>query len=159
MAAVPALLSAYADKALFYLANLNTLEKMMYLWGFVLGGILLAVQASQIGEKTQFEWTKLNARTKYVSLQQQRPRQNANAPPPRPYWFTTYLTIFGLLLTGSHDIWTAKMETWPFLFGREQQIMNGLWLGVVGLDIVMVFYATLTFLTRTMVPAPKQKAQ
>ncbi|KAH7374630.1 hypothetical protein B0T11DRAFT_292438 [Plectosphaerella cucumerina] len=140
MAAVPALLSAYADKALFYLANLNTLEKMMYLWGFVLGGILLAVQASQIGEKTQFEWTKLNARTK-------------------PYWFTTYLTIFGLLLTGSHDIWTAKMETWPFLFGREQQIMNGLWLGVVGLDIVMVFYATLTFLTRTMVPAPKQKAQ
>ncbi|KAH6693908.1 hypothetical protein F5X68DRAFT_187668 [Plectosphaerella plurivora] len=140
MAAVPALLSAYADQALFYLKNLNVLEKMMYLWGFVIGGILLAVQASQIGEKTQFEWTKLNARTK-------------------PYWFTAYLTIFGLLLTGSHEIWTDTMESWPFLFGREQQIMDGIWLGVVGLDIIMVFFATLTFLTRSMSPAPKQKAQ
>lgn len=53
------------------------------------------------------------------------------------------------------------METWTFLHGREQQLMNGLWLGVIGLDMALVFFATLTFLTRTISPAaaPKPKAQ
>lgn len=63
MVALVALVSGYADHALYYLDHLNKFEQLMYLWGFVLGGILLAVQASQIGEATQFEWTKLNKRT------------------------------------------------------------------------------------------------
>lgn len=42
-----------------FVANLDSFQRMMALWAFCIGGILLAMQISQTGEPNGMRWTKL----------------------------------------------------------------------------------------------------
>lgn len=88
-----------------------------------------------------------------------------SSPPPadflprRPYWFLLYITETLLFTTGAYPVILNKMSGFVLFFGHEQQILNGLWLGLVGIEILMVLGATGIFVARSFQSAPKQKAQ
>lgn len=51
--------SELVDDLLHWVHDLDPLHRMFCLWAFCLGGILIACQASQLGEEDRAEWTKL----------------------------------------------------------------------------------------------------
>ncbi len=51
------------------------------------------------------------------------------------------------------------MDGLILVFGREQQILNGLWLGLVGMEILVLASAVFVFVSRSVRGSPKQKAQ
>lgn len=63
---VVALLTDAANRAIDIANTLEPLQRMGFLWTWCLGGILFAVQMSQIGEPTQ--WTKLTREQTCVLL-------------------------------------------------------------------------------------------
>lgn len=128
------------SRLLDFLVNADQFHRLMTLWAWCLGGILMAMQASQLGEERPIPWLKLNDRSK-------------------PYWFLLYITETLLFTTGAYPVILNKMSGFVLFFGHEQQILNGLWLGLVGIEILMVLGATGIFVARSFQSAPKQKAQ
>ncbi|KAL2759994.1 hypothetical protein ACRALDRAFT_2024078 [Sodiomyces alcalophilus JCM 7366] len=113
---------------------------MFSLWIFCLGGILVACQVSQVGEPNGLQWTKLT-------------------PERAPFWYSLYVLEALLFITGAYPVFRQKMHN-VFLFGgHEEKILNGLWVGLLGLEFLMVISATLLTISRRLRSAPKQKTQ
>ncbi|EGY16120.1 uncharacterized protein VDAG_07284 [Verticillium dahliae VdLs.17] len=121
---VVALLTDAANRAIDIANTLEPLQRMGFLWTWCLGGILFAVQMSQIGEPTQ--WTKLTHR--------------------RPYWLTFYGFQFVMLTFGAFPVFRDRLD--GLCFGYEENVLNGILIGFIALEAALVFYATLHFLTR-----------
>ncbi|CRK19057.1 hypothetical protein HYQ45_002013 [Verticillium longisporum] len=122
---VVALLTDAANRAIDIANTLEPLQRMGFLWTWCLGGILFAVQMSQIGETTQ--WTKLT-------------REQT------PYWLTFYGFQFVMLTFGAFPVFRDRLD--GLCFGYEENVLNGILIGIITLEAALVFYATLHFLTR-----------
>lgn len=74
----------------------------------------------------------------------------------RPYWYTFYVFEAFLLMQISHGVLMFNLE--GLLGGCEEDILNGLWIGLLGLEALMVTGVALRGLVRAIAPKPKQKA-
>lgn len=64
-----------------------------------------------------------------------------------------------MFVTGAYPVLHQKMHN-VFLFGgQEQKILNGLWLALLGLELVLVIGATFLTVSRRLRARPKQKTQ
>ncbi|ROT42603.1 hypothetical protein SODALDRAFT_319240 [Sodiomyces alkalinus F11] len=130
----------FVDSLLQRVIHMEPLHRMFALWIFCLGGILMAVQASQAGEPNGFQWTRLT-------------------PERAPFWFSLYVLEALLFVTGAYPVFKQKMSNFFLFGGHEEKILNGLWVGLLGLEFLMVVSATFLTISRRLKGAPKQKTQ
>ncbi|PKS10919.1 hypothetical protein jhhlp_002677 [Lomentospora prolificans] len=111
-------------------------QRMMLLWAFVVGGIVLAVQASQWNEKQPIRWTRVT-------------------PSSKPYWYILYVSEPFLFVTAAYPILLKNME--GYAFGYEEKILNSLWIGLLGLETLMVLGVAVQSIMKRFQSAPKVK--
>lgn len=75
----------------------------------------------------------------------------------RPFWYTFYVFQTVLFITGAYPMLLQKMD--GLLGGFEQVTLNGIWILLVGIEVLMVVGVAFTTVIRTLRTAPKQKAQ
>ncbi|KAM0269846.1 hypothetical protein ACHAQH_009631 [Verticillium albo-atrum] len=131
---VVALFTNAANRAIEFASTLEPFQRMCFLWTWCLGGILFAVQMSQIGEGTQ--WTKLT-------------------PEQTPYWLTFYGFQFMMLTIGAYPVFRDRLD--GLCFGYEDNVLNAILIGFITLEAALVFYASFHFLTRGSRVAAKPK--
>ncbi|KAM0323852.1 hypothetical protein ACHAQA_008430 [Verticillium albo-atrum] len=123
-----------ANSAIDFARFLTPIQRMCFLWGWCLGGILFAVQMSQIGEGTQ--WTKMT-------------------PEQSPYWITFYGFQLVMLTAGAYPVFRDRID--GLCFGAEDTVLNTIWISLLVLEASLIFYATFHFLTRGSRAAAKPK--
>ena len=83
-------------------------------------------------------------------------RNRAN-PRHRPYWYTFYVLEAFLLMQISYRHLLDGMS--GTIFGYEEQLLNSIWMGLLGLEFAMVAGVLVMTLVRAIRPAAKQKTQ
>ncbi|TQN69224.1 hypothetical protein CSHISOI_06282 [Colletotrichum shisoi] len=130
---------ALLETLLDYNNHVTLFQRMMFLLSFCLSGIILAVQASQVGEPDhiRIRWTRLTDQS-------------------RPYWYTFYVTQVFLFFSGAYPMLYDKM-TMYIGSGYEAQILNVIWVGLLSVEALMVAGVAGIAITRKFKGAPKQK--
>lgn len=77
--------------------------------------------------------------------------------PHRPYWYTFYVLEAFLLVQISYRVLMVNLR--GVLGGHEETLLNGLWIGLLGLECLMVAGVALRGLVRAVRPGSKVKAQ
>ncbi|KAL0933989.1 uncharacterized protein CTRU02_210788 [Colletotrichum truncatum] len=113
--------------------------RMMFLWSFVLFGIVIAVQLSQYGEPdhTRIQWVRFTDES-------------------RPYWLTFYVLEVFLFFTGAYPMLYDKMSMYLGT-GYEEQILNAIWIGLLSVEALMVAGVAVLSISRKLKAPPKQK--
>ncbi|KAK1965646.1 hypothetical protein LY78DRAFT_91100 [Colletotrichum sublineola] len=130
---------ALVQTLLDFNSHVTLFQRMMFLVTFCFSGIILAVQASQIGEddRRRIQWTRLTDQT-------------------RPYWYTFYVTQVFLFVSGAYPMLHDKM-TMYIGSGYEEQILNIIWVGLLSVEALMVAGVAGIAITRKFKGSPKQK--
>ena len=66
----------------------------------------------------------------------------------RPVWFSLYVLEAFLLVQSSYPIILDKMTASGYAFGHEEQLLNGIWMGLLGLETLMVLGVAVQSLVR-----------
>ncbi|CAI4213362.1 unnamed protein product [Parascedosporium putredinis] len=111
-------------------------QRMLMLWLFVIGGIVLAIQASQWNEQQPIRWTRVTATSKR-------------------YWYMLYVSEIFLFITAAYPILLENMQ--GYAFGYEEKILNSLWIGLLGIETLMVLGVAVQSLLKRFQSAPKVK--
>ncbi|KAH8903519.1 hypothetical protein BR93DRAFT_931118 [Coniochaeta sp. PMI_546] len=118
--------------------ELSLVQRMLLIWLFILCGLVLALQAAkQYVERPAPKW-RLTAETK-------------------PYWYTFYVFEAFLLVQISYRVLMLNFR--GVLGGYEETLLNGLWMGLLGLECLMVAGVALRSALRAFRPGKKVKAQ
>ncbi|KEZ42172.1 hypothetical protein SAPIO_CDS6234 [Scedosporium apiospermum] len=112
------------------------LQRVMLLWVFIAGGLVIAVQVSQWHETQPIRWTRVT-------------------PTSKPYWYTLYVTEVFLFVTASYPLLLQMME--GYAFDHEEKILNTLWIGLLGLETLMVLGVAVQSIVRRLQAPPKVK--
>lgn len=75
----------------------------------------------------------------------------------RPYWYTFYVFFAFLLVQISHGVLMWKLE--GILGGFEETILDSLWMGLLGLEFLMIAGVVVRQIGRATRSKPKVKAQ
>ena len=73
----------------------------------------------------------------------------------RHIWFTIYVLEAFLLVQNTYPMLLEMME--DFAFGHEERILNAVWVGLLGLEVLMVLGVAVRGIAKRLSPAPKQK--
>jgi hypothetical protein len=113
-------------------------QRLYLVWAFVANGILISVQLSQSQSPTPLTWARLTAET-------------------RPYWYTVYMLQAFLFIQNMYPILLKNMT--GYFQGREETVLNAVWVGLLGLEILMVLGVAVRSVVKTLKapPRPKQK--
>ncbi|ORY61402.1 uncharacterized protein BCR38DRAFT_487153 [Pseudomassariella vexata] len=116
--------------------ELSLFQRLLLIWLFIATGLVLALQASQSVADPRPRWTLLNKEQK-------------------PYWYTFYVFAAFMLLQVTYRPLLWNME--GMLGGYEVAILDGLWIGLLGLEAVMIVSVLVLGIVRTAKPAQKIK--
>jgi hypothetical protein len=142
--------------------ELSLFQRILLIWLFIFCGLVLALQAAkQYVERPAAKW-RLTAETKCVSPIAKRPLHIAVSRPvliflERPYWYTFYVLEAFLLVQITYRVLMLKLG--GVLGGYEETLLNGLWMGLLGLECLMVAGVALKGALRAVRPREKVKAQ
>ncbi|OIW24545.1 hypothetical protein CONLIGDRAFT_718464 [Coniochaeta ligniaria NRRL 30616] len=118
--------------------ELSLLQRLLIIWLFILCGLVLAVQAAkQYADRPAAKW-RLTAETK-------------------PYWYTFYVLEAFLLVQISHRVLMLNFS--GALGGYEETLLDGLWMGLLALECLMVAGVAVRAALRAGQPGKKVKAQ
>jgi hypothetical protein len=118
--------------------QLSTEQRLSLLWAFITVGLVICVQVAQTQTDAPWDWARLTAQT-------------------RPFWFTVYVLEAWLLVQNTYPQLLETMES--LAIGDEERILNAVWIGLLGLEVLMVLGVAVQSIVKRLVPQPKQKAQ
>lgn len=127
------------DALWYFNTHVTLFGRMMFLWSFVLLGLIIAAQVSQYGEPdhTRIQWVRLTDES-------------------RPYWYTFYVLEAFLFVSGGYPMLHEKMSMYLGT-GYEDQILNAIWIGLLSVEALMVAGVTVLSISRKLKSPPKQK--
>jgi hypothetical protein len=117
--------------------KLTPVQRLYFVWAFVLNGLLISVQLSQTQAPVPLAWTRLTERT-------------------RPYWHIAYVLQAFLLLQNTYPMLLQSLD--GYFHGHEEEILNAIWIGLLGLEIAMVLGVAVRGLAKGLL-APSQPKQ
>lgn len=94
--------------------QLSPLQRVLLIYAFVAVGFVIAAQVSRLVTDRPPQWATQN----------------------QLFWRTIYVLEAFLFVQIGWRHWLPYME--GYAFGYEEQILNGLWLGLLGLEAAMV---------------------
>jgi hypothetical protein len=136
-------------------------QRLLLLGAFVAIGLLFSVQLSQTAAPAPLRWTQLTPETKYVSLfshlsigQSKSKLNSTNLY--RPYWYTLYVLEAFLAVQNTYPNLLRSMES-LLATGYEDKILNAVWVGLLGLEVLMVLGVAVRGVVKRVSPAAKAK--
>ncbi|KAJ9142434.1 hypothetical protein NKR23_g7268 [Pleurostoma richardsiae] len=118
--------------------ELSLLQRMLLIWVFIIGGLVIGFQAGQQYAEAPKSWTRLTKETK-------------------PYWYTFYIFEAFMLSQITYRVFLFNMS--GQLFGYEEVILDGIWFGLLGLEALMIAGLVARRLFMAVSPKSKVKAQ
>lgn len=79
-----------------------------------------------------------------------------NTPGRRPLWFTLYVLEAFLLVQNAYPLLLEKMAA--YAYGYEERILNAVWVGLLGLEVLMVLGVAVRGIVKRLSSTPKYKA-
>ncbi|KAF9873346.1 hypothetical protein CkaCkLH20_09159 [Colletotrichum karsti] len=119
--------------------HVSLFGRMMFLWSFIVLGLVIAVQVSQYGEPdhTRIQWVRLTNES-------------------RPFWYTFYVLEAFLFVSGAYPMLYNKMSMYLDT-GYEERILNAIWIGLLSVEALMVAGVAVLSISRKLKSPPKQK--
>ncbi|KAB5583004.1 hypothetical protein GE09DRAFT_1077198 [Coniochaeta sp. 2T2.1] len=117
--------------------QLSLFQRILLIWLFITCGLVISLQAAKhhVPEGPSAKWT-LTAETK-------------------PYWYTFYVLEAFLLVQITFGMTMDGIA--GSLGGHEQTLLNGLWMGLLGLECLMVAGVAIRGVVRAVKPAVRVK--
>ncbi|KAH8666533.1 hypothetical protein BX600DRAFT_461955 [Xylariales sp. PMI_506] len=97
--------------------ELTLFHRMGLIWLFIIAGLVVALQVSQSWAEPRPQWTVIDQHS-------------------RPYWMTYYVFVAFLFMQITYRPLLFNLD--GLLGGLEVEILDALWIGLLGLEAVML---------------------
>ncbi|SPO05468.1 uncharacterized protein DNG_08155 [Cephalotrichum gorgonifer] len=118
----------------FFLHELSPAQRINFVYPFLILGLVICAQISQLPEKPPARWARITKESKL-------------------YWQTAWVLEAFLLTQLTYDIIKDKMAE----FGLNDTFLNGVWLGLLALEALLVLGVAARIVSRKLQVAPKEK--
>ncbi|TPX15427.1 uncharacterized protein E0L32_004407 [Thyridium curvatum] len=115
--------------------ELSLFQRIMVIWLFVICGLFISFHIAQQWTEKPYAWARLTEKT-------------------RPYWYTFYVFEAFLTVQILYRILEEKMA--GALNGLEMQVLDSVWIGLLGVEVLMVIWAGGVTVMRSMAPQVAQ---
>ncbi|KAH7311686.1 hypothetical protein B0I35DRAFT_411849 [Stachybotrys elegans] len=116
--------------------HLTLFQRILFVWAFIAVGLVICFQLASFVADEPPRWTRLTKENRLT-------------------WYTVYVLETFLFVQSAHPLLKKNME--PFADGNEQRILNTVYIGLLGLETLMVLGVAVQGLVKRFGPRPKQK--
>lgn len=134
--------------------ELSLFQRIMVIWLFVICGLFISFHIAQQWTEKPYAWARLTEKTRCVIHDCVDVGTHRDLHGNRLYWYTFYVFEAFLTVQILYRILEEKMA--GALNGLEMQVLDSVWIGLLGLEVLMVIWAGGVTVMRSIAPQVAQ---